>query len=123
MEGALRDAERRLFKPEMEKIVMMLCASDTARVARTRLDALVFEAFTAFYDEMLLTIDLCRKEPEEVYSLLPPVIDSARFLWERVLDLPYGRLEIVRPEEALPLIYRLLTTGTDAGQNTEVTES
>jgi len=109
LEGALRDAERKLFKPEMERILMVLCETGAARISRERLQPMVFEAFTAFYDEMMLAIDRCREQPEKVYTLIPPVISSARFMWERLLDMSYGVLEIVHPDEALPILYRILS--------------
>ena len=44
------------------------------------------------------------KQPGKIVSIL----EAARFLFERTLDLPYGSMEIIRADEALSTINQAL---------------
>ena len=44
------------------------------------------------------------KQPGKIVTIL----EAARFLFERTLDLPYGSMEIIRADEALSTINQAL---------------
>ena len=42
------------------------------------------------------------------YMLLSPaVVEAARFMWERVLDMAYGSMELVKLDEIIPVLERI----------------
>ena len=107
MDGAMRQSQRRLFKPEMENLLMILNETGAARVARPRLDDVVFEAYTAFYDELCEAVMQCARHGRSVAQDVTEVAEAARFLWERVLDMDYGSMELIRLDEMLPVLERI----------------
>ena len=107
MDGVLRATMRQTFKRELGDLLMILNETGAAHVSRIGLENLVFEVFTAFYDEMCETILACVRTGVSVADPLTEVVASARFLWERVLDMDYGSVEIVKLEEAIPMMERV----------------
>ena len=107
MDGALRQSQRRLFKPELENLLMILNETGAAHIARPRLEDVVFEAYTAFYDELCETVMQCARQGRSVARDVTEVVESARFLWERVLDMDYGSMELMRLYEMLPVLERV----------------
>lgn len=107
MEGVLRSAMRETFKQELGDLMMILNETGAAHVSRIGLENLVFEVFTAFYDEMCETILECVRTGVSVADPLTEVVSAARFLWERTLDMDYGSVEIVKLEEAIPMMERV----------------
>ncbi|MBQ7455978.1 MAG: TetR/AcrR family transcriptional regulator [Clostridia bacterium] len=107
MEGATRQALRRLFKPELENVLMVLNETGAARIARPRLDDLLFETTTAFYDEVSEAVLDSARRGGSVARPVTQAVEAARFLWERALDLDYGSVELVRLDEMLPVLERV----------------
>lgn len=107
MDGAMRQSQRQLFKPEMENLLLILNETGAAHVSRPRLDDVVFEAYTAFSDEMCEVITLCSRQGRSVAADVTQVVSAARFLWERVLDMDYGSMELIRLDEMLPVLERV----------------
>ena len=99
LDGALRQRQRALFKPELQNLLMILNETGAAHIARPRLDDVVFEAFTAFYDELCETIITCSQQGRSVAHDVTAVVEAARFMWERVLDMAYGSMELVKLDE------------------------
>lgn len=107
MDGAMRQSQRELFKPEMENLLLILNETGAARIARPRVEDVTFEAFTAFCDEMNEVILQCARQGRSVVTDVTQVVEAARFLWERVLDMDYGSMELVRLYEILPVLERV----------------
>lgn len=107
IDGVLRSELRTLFKPELGDLLMILTETGAAHVSRPGLENLVFECFTAFYDQLCEAMLECIKTGESVADTLTGVVAAARFLWERSLDLNYGSVEMVSLEEAIPMMERV----------------
>jgi len=107
MDGVLRGELRALFKPELNDLMMILTETGAAYAARPGLEYLAFECFTALYDQVCEAMLSCVREGENVADTLSSVVSAARFLWERMLDMEYGSVEIVSLEEAIPLMERI----------------
>jgi len=107
MDGVLRAALREYFKPELGDLMMILTETGAAHVSRRGLEDLVFECYTAFYDQMCETMLRCIREGGSVPDEMCAVVDAARFLWERTLDMDYGSVEAVKLEEAIPMMERV----------------
>lgn len=108
MDGTMRRVQRAQFKPELENLLMVLNETGAARIARRGLDDVVFEAYTAFYDQLCEAMCACVTSGENTAYVASGVVEAARFLWERVLDMEYGSVELVRLEETLPLLERVV---------------
>lgn len=107
MDGAMRRSQRELFKPEMENLLLILNETGAAHVARPRLEDVVFEAYTAFCDEMNETLLQCARQGRNAANDVTQVTEAARFMWERVLDMDYGSMQLIRLEEMLPVFERV----------------
>lgn len=107
IDGAMRQSQRRQFKPELENLLMVLNETGAARIARPRLEDVVFEAYTAFYDELCEALCACVRSGESVVAAVTETVEASRFLWERVLDMDYGSIELTRLDEALPMLERV----------------
>lgn len=107
MEGAMRQCQRALFKPEMENLLLILNEAGAAHIARPRLDDVVFEAYAAFCDEMCEVLLQCARQGRSVARDVTQVVEAARFLWERTLDMDYGVMELIRLDEMLPVLERI----------------
>ena len=92
---------------ELQNLLMILNETGAAHIARPRLDDVVFEAFTAFYDELCETIITCSQQGRSVAHDVTAVVEAARFMWERVLDMAYGSMELVKLDEIIPVLERI----------------
>ncbi len=101
--GAWMSAQREAFKPELSRLLCELREAGTAYFTRPALPDLLWEAHAAFMIEAISA--LYRKEGAQ--RRLLDVIEAARFTWERLLDLPYGAVEIVRLPETLAVAARV----------------
>ena len=60
------------------------------------------------YDEICETLSRCMREGTGAAQAFREAVEAARFLWERVLDMDYGSMEIVKLDEMLPVAERLV---------------
>lgn len=107
MDGAMRQCQRALFKPEMENLLLILNETGAARISRPRVDDVAFEAYTAFSDEVNEVLLQCARQGRSVVTDITQVVEAARFLWERVLDMDYGSMELIKLDEMLPVLERV----------------
>ena len=107
LDGARRQCLRQQFKPEMQNLLMILNETGAARIARPRLEDVVFEACTALYDEVCGAVAQCARQGKSVVRDVTEAVEAARFLWERTLDMDYGTIELVRLDEMLPVLERV----------------
>ena len=91
----------------MQNLLLILNETGAAHIARPRLDDVVFEAYTAFCDEMNETLLQCARQGRSVVNDVTQVTEAARFMWERVLDMDYGTMELIRLDEMLPVFERI----------------
>lgn len=108
MEGTLRSVQRALVKPEIENLMMILGETGQAHIARPGLEDLLFEVHIAMYDEICETLSRCANEGTSPSQPFREAVEAVRFLWERVLDMDYGSMEIIRLDEMLPVAERLV---------------
>ena len=107
MIAALIHGQEKLFSPEIERLLLLLKEEKQAFWNLPALPDLVWRTYTAFYGSMLAFAgDLMsgEKQPGKIVTIL----EAARFLFERTLDLPYGSMEIIRADEALSTINQAL---------------
>ena len=105
--AAARGEQAAAVFPEMENLLLILNETGAAHIARPRLDDVVFEAYTAFCDEMSEVILQCARQGRSVAHDVTQVVEAARFLWERALDMDYGSMELVKLDEMLPVLERV----------------
>ncbi len=104
---AIHQAQEKQFRPEMLRLLQALREQKLAFWNLDGLPSLVWDVYVTLYGNLLsfarrLERDEC--PPSEIVSML----DASRFLWERVLDVPYGSVEIIRADEALNTIHQAL---------------
>ena len=90
-------SRRQLFLPELERVLEALREQDLVGSASMQVVALVWEAFMAFSTNALAQ---GVNAPDTLLSSLR----AARFMWERVLDVPYGSLHILPYEELMSVL-------------------
>ncbi|MGI6671005.1 MAG: TetR/AcrR family transcriptional regulator [Christensenellales bacterium] len=90
-------SRRQLFLPELERVLEALREQDLVGSASMQVIALVWEAFMAFSTNALAQ---GVNAPDTLLSSLR----AARFMWERVLDVPYGSLHILPYEELMSVL-------------------
>lgn len=104
MRCALLDAMETLFLPQVKEYLETLKASGNAYWHMARLPELVWDAHTALYGRLMQCA--ARLRQGGAAGDVVEHLESARFLWERTLDLPFGSMEIVRADEALQAIHQ-----------------
>ena len=99
---AVIDAQKEFFFPELCGVLELLKASGTVHYTHTLLPELIWDAYTVCYARMMkMAADIMNDaSPRCVVEL----IEAERFIWERLLDAPYGTVELIRADEALQTI-------------------
>ena len=93
-------AQETLFLPEVRRLLDLLKAEKQAFWNLPMLPDLVWHTYTSLYGDMISFAGELMKgssQPGKIISIL----EAARFIFERTLDLPYGSIEIIRADEAL----------------------
>lgn len=104
---AMMQAQEKLFVPEMQTLLDKMIEEGTAFCDQEFLPVLIWDTYTAFYRRLLYfghDVLTGEKQPGDIM----PVLISARFVWERVMDIPYGTLEIIRVDEVLACIHQAI---------------
>lgn len=99
---AMLDAQKKLFFPEMEKLLEYLRAKGEFHYSQALLPELLWDSYTAVYLRLMEEAAFIRQGggPGGVTLL----IEAERFMWERLLDAPFGCMELIRADEALRVI-------------------
>ncbi len=101
---SMQRVQKQIFYPELEKILFQLRSDRSAFWTPEYLPVLAWDLFLAGQQTLLsVSRALCGKTTDAPTLALS--IDAMRFAWERLLDLPYGSMTIVRAEEALSCVY------------------
>ena len=97
----LREARKQAFFPELAALLQALKEQGLAYFSRGSLPELLWDTHMAFADT--LTAEICRLiiSGGTPASRALEMLGTARFQWERLLDLPYGSVDIVPAEELL----------------------
>ncbi len=107
MISAMIRAQETLFLPEIRTLLEKLREEKQAFWNLPMLPDLVWHTYASFYGSMIsFAAELMAgtQQPGRIIAIL----DAARFIFERTLDLPYGSMEIIRADEALNTINQAL---------------
>ncbi|MBO2516333.1 MAG: hypothetical protein CW338_03520 [Clostridiales bacterium] len=98
MQAVLR-AQESFFRPEMEEILSRLKADGVFHYYQESLPQLLWDTYCALYMKLLTASSAIavKNEQPDVAGLL----NSARFIWERLLDAPYGSIHIIHADEVI----------------------
>lgn len=107
VQKALLDAQKELFFPEICRLLEMLKAAGLIHYYQRMLPEILWDAYTAVYQRMMAEAAALRSggNPGNIIQL----IETERFLWERLLDAPFGSMELIRCDEALATIDHALS--------------
>lgn len=104
---------RHRFLPELDRVLSQMRAEGTASSGNLPTSELVWDASMAFCTNILLEMTLgAAPSPER----LMPQLHALRFLWERVLDIPYGSMRIVSLEEMTGVMNYAMRKAALSGQ-------
>ena len=96
---AILDAQKALFFPELCRQLELLRASRVLHFHQAALPELLWDTYTALYRKLMQEAASIQNGGMTGYVI--QLIEGERFIWERLLDAPYGSLELVRADEAL----------------------
>ena len=107
-------AQRAVFLPEMEELLTAMRAKGECHYFQPGLPALLFDAYAALYLKLLsvcaVYVNTGARGPET------DAINAARFLFERLLDLPYGSMVIIDPDEAVSAAWNAAHIAAENGE-------
>ena len=99
---AVLDAQKELFFPELCGVLGTLKEQKTVYFTQELLPEILWDSYTAVYRRMMREADAIRQGGGT--STAVRLIETERFLWERLLDAPFGSIELIRADEALRTI-------------------
>ncbi len=99
---AVLDAQKELFFPELCSVLETLKEQKTVYFTQELLPEILWDSYTAVYRRMMREADAIRQGGGT--STAVRLIETERFLWERLLDAPFGSIELIRADEALRTI-------------------
>ena len=99
---AILDAQKELFFPEVNRLLTMLREMKTVHYSQPMLPEILWDSYTAVYRRMME--EAAKIQRGSGTSGVIQLIEAERFLWERLLDAPFGSLELIRADEALRII-------------------
>ena len=99
---AVIDAQKQLFFPELCRILELLRAEGVVHFTNMLLPELLWDTYTAVYQRLMR--EAAAIAQGGATSGVVQWIETERFLWERLLDAPFGSMELVRGDEALQVI-------------------
>lgn len=91
----LREIERRLFRGELQRLLGELRRMGIASYSQPALPELIWESHSAFGEAMMLEGLRLLKSGFTPASRVAQMLSAQRFLWERLLDLPFDSLSIM----------------------------
>lgn len=99
---AVLDAQKEQFFPELCGLLNILREQKTVYFTQELLPEILWDSYTAVYRRMMREADAIRKGGGTGTAVR--LIETERFLWERLLDAPFASLELIRADEALRTI-------------------
>ena len=99
---AMLDAQKEQFFPELYSLLYTLRGQKTIYFSHDLLPEILWDSYTAVYRRMMREADAIRQGGAP--STAVRLIETERFLWERLLDAPFSSIELIRADEALRTI-------------------
>ena len=99
---ALVDARKQFFFPEMLRLAEFLREKGEFHYHRAMLPELLWDSFAASFRRLMQEAAAIRAGGPTAGVV--QIIEAERFMWERLLDAPFGSMELIRGDEALQTI-------------------
>ena len=96
---AMLEAQKQEFFPEMQRLLEILKEKETVHYTLPMLPEILWDSYTAVYSRLMHEADSIRNGGGTSAAI--QFIEAERFLWERLLDAPFGSIELIRGDEAL----------------------
>ncbi|MBR5109382.1 MAG: TetR/AcrR family transcriptional regulator [Clostridia bacterium] len=96
---AILDAQKEEFFPEMRRLLELLKAKGDVYYTLPMLPEILWDAYSAVYRRLMKEAISIRQGGSTGTAV--QLIEAERFLWERLLDAPFGSIELIRADEAL----------------------
>lgn len=96
---AVLDAQKEEFFPEMCRLLDILKEKGVVYFSLPMLPEILWDAYSAVYRRMMREAIAIRHGGGTGTAI--QLIETERFLWERLLDAPFGSIELIRADEAL----------------------
>jgi len=100
--NAILEAQKKLFFPEMCKLLNLLKSQGIFHFTQPMLPELLWDTYTALYQRLMQEAAQIQEGSGTVGVI--QLIETERFIWERLLDAPFGSMELIRGDEALQVI-------------------
>ena len=100
--GAILDAQKELYFPEMCRMLELLRAQGDFYFTQPMLPEIIWDSYCAVYQRIMLEAAAIQNGGGTGGVI--QLIEAERFLWERLLDAPFGSMELIRGDEALQTI-------------------
>ena len=102
VQEAILDAQEKLFFPEAQEILTRLKEEKTVFYTQPRLPQLLWDSYTAVYRHLMAEASVI--QAGGTTGGVIAWIQAERFLWERLLDAPFGSVRLIDGEEVLRTI-------------------
>jgi AcrR family transcriptional regulator len=100
----MRLALREVFSPELDQLLTRLKSANLVHFTLTKMPDLLWETHTAFFEAVIACVVSHSKSRPALAGQLRDIVNAERFLWERVLDAPFGSIQIVSLDEILSTV-------------------
>lgn len=104
---AILDAQKQLFFPVLCDTLELLRVAGKVYFANPLLPEILWDTYTILYQRMMGEAAALMEGAGT--GRMIQLIDTERFIWERLLDAPYGSIELIRADEALQTIGHAIT--------------
>ncbi|MBR4537595.1 MAG: TetR/AcrR family transcriptional regulator [Clostridia bacterium] len=99
---AMLDAQKEQFFPELCSLLNTLREQKTVYFTQELLPEILWDSYTAVYRRLMREAEAIRQGGGTGTAVR--LIETERFLWERLLDAPFSSIELIRADEALRTI-------------------
>ncbi len=99
---AMLDAQKERFFPELCSLLNTLREQKTVYFTQELLPEILWDSYTAVYRRLMREAAAIRQGGGTGTAVR--LIETERFLWERLLDAPFSSIELIRADEALRTI-------------------
>ena len=96
---AMLDAQKEEFFPELCRLLELLKEKETVYYTLPMLPEILWDSYSAVYRRLMREAVSIRDGGGTGAAI--QLIETERFLWERLLDAPFGSIELIRGDEAL----------------------
>jgi len=100
--SAILDAQKQLFFPRLCQLLETLKEKRILFYTQPMLPELLWDVYTSLYQRLMVEAAAIREGGPTIRLI--QLLEAARFFWERLLDAPFGSMELIRGDEALQVI-------------------